>query len=350
MLTVERISDISSWLDLDESWDRLVHVCPDATTFQTFPWLFSWWEAFGEGALLVLIARDEKSHIVGIAPLSVRRQGLFWLVQLLGEGVSDYLNLIVHPARAQECVDVFIEYLRANYSRFVLRMFDIPPFALLRDLDIPLASVARPGFPCPTVALPPTWDEYLALLSRKKKREMKKIWNQLGGDVAIEPIEAFAFSEALLHLFRLHEKWWQSRGESGVLAQAKVQKFHGNFVRRTGESGLIRMYSVEVSGEIIAIWYGFSIGSRVFFYISGMDPKYQRQSPGSALMGRAIQGAIEESATHFDMLRGAEPYKVDWCAETGRPNTHFVFFSGLAAKALFAVYYLASKVAVRLRR
>jgi CelD/BcsL family acetyltransferase involved in cellulose biosynthesis len=350
MLTVERIVDNQSWLELQGEWDELVLESSDATAFQTFPWLFSWWEVFGEGELLILVARDERQRLVGLAPLSVQRNGFFWSVKFLAEGISDYLNFILHPRRAQECVDLFIQFLKMNYSRFALQLLDIPPFALIRNLDVRLKGVSRSGHPCPTVALPSTWDEYKASLSKKHRQSVAIIRNRLGDEVTIEPVEEGEFPEALSHLFRLHEKLWRSRGESGVLAQTGVQEFHARFVRQAAGTGIIRMYSIEVSGKIIGIEYGFKLGPRMYFYISGMDPEFQNHSPGSALMGRAIQGAIEEGVTHADLLRGAEPYKAKWGAETGKPNTHFVYFSDISARMLFTVAYLARKVAARFRR
>jgi len=200
------------------------------------------------------------------------------------------------------------------------------------------------------VALPPTWDEYLASLSQNQRRQLKKLRRNLGDEVVVEPVKEIAFPDVLPHLFRLHGERWRSRGESGALAQTEVQEFHASFVRRASSIGVVRMYTVEISGKIIAIWYGFAFGSSVFFYISGMDPEFQEHSPGSALMGYAIKCSIEEGATHFNMLRGAEPYKARWRAKPGRPNTHYVSFSDRTAKILFTVHYIVAKVTVLLRR
>jgi CelD/BcsL family acetyltransferase involved in cellulose biosynthesis len=53
---------------------------------------------------------------------------------------------------------------------------------------------------------------------------------------------------------------------------------------------------------------------RWYDYIGGFDPQFSSLSPGSLLIGHAIEQAEAEGAAHFDFLRGAEAYKYRWGA------------------------------------
>jgi CelD/BcsL family acetyltransferase involved in cellulose biosynthesis len=49
-------------------------------------------------------------------------------------------------------------------------------------------------------------------------------------------------------------------------------------------------------------------------YIGGFDPRWSALSPGTLLLGHAIEQATAEGAAAFDFLRGAEAYKYRWGA------------------------------------
>jgi CelD/BcsL family acetyltransferase involved in cellulose biosynthesis len=53
---------------------------------------------------------------------------------------------------------------------------------------------------------------------------------------------------------------------------------------------------------------------RWYDYIGGFDPEFALLSPGTLLIGHALDAATAEGATATDFLRGAEPYKYRWGA------------------------------------
>jgi CelD/BcsL family acetyltransferase involved in cellulose biosynthesis len=69
-----------------EEWDELYESCPSATPFQSWEWLYSWWEVYGEGryGLRLITLRDAGGLLVGLLPLMVRRQPSLGRLLLLG--------------------------------------------------------------------------------------------------------------------------------------------------------------------------------------------------------------------------------------------------------------------------
>ena len=55
-------------------------------------------------------------------------------------------------------------------------------------------------------------------------------------------------------------------------------------------------------------------GARAYYYIGGFDPSRARLSPGTIMIGHAIEEAIGAGARTFDFLRGREAYKYAWGA------------------------------------
>ncbi|HVV72795.1 MAG TPA: GNAT family N-acetyltransferase, partial [Verrucomicrobiae bacterium] len=105
----------------------------------------------------------------------------------------------------------------------------------------------------------------------------------------------------------------------GVLADATLVQFHREIAEAMLLSGRLRMYALRIGGEVVACLYGFSHAERYFYYLGGFQPRVAPLSPGTILIGHAIEEAIGEGAGEFDFLRGREAYKYLWGAR-GRMN------------------------------
>jgi len=51
-----------------------------------------------------------------------------------------------------------------------------------------------------------------------------------------------------------------------------------------------------------------------YYYQSGFNPEFEKISPGTLLIGHAIEQAISERQSQFNFLRGSEAYKHAWGA------------------------------------
>jgi CelD/BcsL family acetyltransferase involved in cellulose biosynthesis len=65
-----------------------------------------------------------------------------------------------------------------------------------------------------------------------------------------------------------------------------------------------------------ACLYGFLYGRTFYFYQSGFDAAYHKQSVGLVSMGLGIQRAVEEGAIEYDLLHGNEEYKSHWSRDS----------------------------------
>ena len=67
------------------------------------------------------------------------------------------------------------------------------------------------------------------------------------------------------------------------------------------------------------VFYGVRRGATLYAYLGGFDPDFAFESPGTVLMGDALDRMTGEGAGCIDLLRGQEPYKHEWGA-FDRPN------------------------------
>jgi CelD/BcsL family acetyltransferase involved in cellulose biosynthesis len=117
----------------------------------------------------------------------------------------------------------------------------------------------------------------------------------------------------LEELFRLHNARWSARG-GGMFCDPKVRQFHRDVAAEFAESNLLRLHQLSIDAEPAAVLYALSNARETYFYLAGFKPKFEKLSPGTLIIGQAIQRAFAEHHSAFDFLRGKEPYKYSWGA------------------------------------
>src|SRR5918997_5263344 len=91
---VEVVKDSRGFAALEEEWEDLLRQCPHATPFQSWAWLYSWWEHYGEGYELRLITVRHEGLLVGIIPLMLERRwgfGKLLFIGGIGQASAAYL-------------------------------------------------------------------------------------------------------------------------------------------------------------------------------------------------------------------------------------------------------------------
>src|SRR5919112_1232136 len=106
------LKDNQDFAALDEEWTDLYDSSPLATPFQSWAWLYSWWEFYREGYELRLVTIRDDGLLVGIAPLMLeRRRGPSRLL-FIGTGLTDYLDILVRQGWEARVSKVGVQALR----------------------------------------------------------------------------------------------------------------------------------------------------------------------------------------------------------------------------------------------
>ena len=165
---------------------------------------------------------------------------------------------------------------------------------------------------CPVLELPDSWDGYLKLLGKNMREQIKRYPKRLEKEFAVEYSLAQTEGEmqiALDDLFRLHGQRWRARGQTGVLATPKRQKFHRAVCSAFLKKDWLRLWTLRCDEKPVCVLLNYFYGGRYYFFIGGFDPNYSRWSVGVCLFSKVFARAIEEGATEFDFLKGEEEYK-----------------------------------------
>lgn len=304
-------------------WRVLWQKVPDATPFQSPEWLLSWWGCFGNGAPLVLTAR-EGGRLIAVLPLYELDEAGCRKLLPIGISLSDYLDALVdsdHPGAAGALVASLAEL--SDWEECYIP--DLPPRAAMLAAQCPTRLIENrsAGETCPVLALPAAVAELREVVPRKTSRDVRQARRRAAAAGRVEAIRADAstVSGFMQDFFRLHEERWQPIAGHGVCADPVVRDFLLTAAQRMLDAGMLRLYLLRVGNSIAAAYYGFMAKRTAFAYLSGFDPEFAELSPGTQIVAHAIEEAVREGGHEFHFLRGGEPYKYAWGA-VDRPNTN----------------------------
>ena len=320
-LAAEPIGDPDRLRAIEAPWWALFGRCPAATPFQSPAWLLAWWAAFAPGSLAsVAVWRGET--LVGLAPLYREAGGPRLLP--LGIGVSDHLDLLIGPDRPGAVASCLFQALAAVPGWTELALDDLAPDAAALCATAPDTwhDARRPGAACPVLALAAGATTLADSLPSPKARKLRMSRHRAARrDAAIETADARSAAGFLDDLFRLHAARWDSRGEPGVLADPRVIALHRDALPGLLAHDLVRFYRLRIAGKTAGVHYGLRRAGRSYAYLGGFDPAFAFESPGTLLMGHAIEDALRAGERAFSFLRGRERYKYEWGA-VDRLNTN----------------------------
>jgi CelD/BcsL family acetyltransferase involved in cellulose biosynthesis len=298
-------------------WDAVLRQSTSNTLFLTHAWQKTWWQYLGDGELRVLACKQD-GKLVGIAPLFFDENALGGVeVALVGcKEVSDYLDVIFAQGHEEACFRAVIGYLKSdeapawNTLGFCNIIESSPTLSLFKDmLDAEgWRPVATFEDVCPIIALPATFDDYLAGLDGKERRELQRKLRRATEDVTI----AFAADKATLDkdmddFIALMKA--SMVGKTSFMTPRMERFFHAA-ARAMFDAGALQLSFLEVEGQRAATYLNFEYEDAVLVYNSGLDPqKFAYLSPGQVLVARLIEKAIQDKRRAFDFLQGNEEYK-----------------------------------------
>lgn len=287
-------------------WNELINKSITATFFQTQEWLELWMKHF-EGNPYIL-GVFENDLPIGIAPLDRNGQRLEFLGTskvLEKELVSDYGDIIAIKGKEKEVWESLFSFITKQQLEISLPFVreNSPSFSYL-EKKIPTKEKTDVA---PQILLPSSWDEYLVLLNRHNRHELRRKIKKMG--VSKENILLSTCSqEDIVQFFTLMTG---SSDEKAAFLTDPMKIFFKEVISFFYEKKCLELVFLKIEGKIIAGALLFFFGNDVLLYNSGFDTMYYQMAPGYILTALLIERAIEDKKSRFDFLRGDERYKFD---------------------------------------
>ncbi len=304
---------LTSFQEIQTEWENLLSVSPVNSLFLTPQWQQVWWETFGVGQGMAGFYVRTPDGVAGIASL-VREGDTLSFVG--NQDTFDYNDFMVSPGFEDEFFHSLIHCLedqRCNALELFSLVESSPTLTFLPD------AARKHGYQVKVeqedvtsgIGLPGTWDEYLSVLSKKDRHELRRKFRRLESSTEwrwygiSEPDEVAARVDDFISLMR------QSRQDKDEYMTPKREQFFHHMAQRMAEEGLLRLFFMEIDNQPVATSLCFDYASSRLLYNSGYNPEYGYYSVGLLLNALCLKEAIEQKLGYFDFLRGPESYKKD---------------------------------------
>lgn len=312
--SVEVVTSIEDLEAISQEWEELVFRTKNPELFLTPQFMTTWWKTEGKdqypnATLNVLVFRVDQ-RLVGIAPVFLSSDHLY----LLGcADLSDYLDVLIDGSYQNQVTDKLVQTLEeTTFSKAkwcsLSKKSEVLTAVLPKLSDQYKTNVSLQDV-CPVIDLPSTWEEYLQLLDRKQRHEVRRKWRKLEQETRLEFEVLTSSTDVSTHtsdFIRLHKA--SSHKKAAFWNQARETFFY-ELLKKTTDKNWLRLYFAKVDRKRVASMLVFDFNQSYYLYNSGFDTNYSSLSVGQVLTSFTIQDAILNQKKRYDFLRGDEVYK-----------------------------------------
>ena len=154
------------------------------------------------------------------------------------------------------------------------------------------------------LVLPESYEDYLAVLPRKKRHELKRKKVRFQEKYPQAVLRESKDSEIFETFIKLHKT---SDGDKGDFMNDEVAAFFSSLLAMKGW----KIYYLEVDNTIAACCFVYEDELGSYLYNSSKNNTFNEVNPGIIIIDKIIEQLISKELTFFDFLKGTERYKFD---------------------------------------
>ena len=327
-LVVHCVVDTNSFRALEAEWTILYEKCPNLSPFNSWDWLFSWWQSYGNAHALKILTFREDGRLVGIVPLYLSRErnqlGLACRVmRFVGDGSadSDYLGWLVADHDAVPVAAALTDWLSASNEWDALLLREMPKSCAMSDLmqasakDMHLLFRREYGR-CGILELPTSLESFLRERQARFRTKLRSLLKRLdqGGITFEVNCPPSTLRRKLRSMFHLHQVRWVSAGHPGVFGGSAKRLFYARFATRYRRRNWLRLYSLRTDRGYVAHQLCFQERDVVYLLQEAFDVSNPSSSYGQMLRAAVIRHLIESGGGRYDFLGGYSRHKETWGA------------------------------------
>ena len=308
---------LTSFHEIEAEWEGVLTSSPVNTVFLTPQWQEVWWDTFGDGkdmAGFYIPSSDgpgDGGSIDGLASLTLSGDTLSFVGN---QETVDYNDFMVRPGHESDFYQTLLTSLK-DRQWDVMRLDSLvensptlthlPELARQQGYSVEIEKEDTAS----GIELPSTWDEYLAILSKKDRHELRRKFRRLEAVPDWKWYAVTGEEEVMSRLDDFVRLMRQSSQEKDEYMTEEHLRFFYAMARRMSQIGLLRLYFLELDGKPVATSLCFDYASSRLLYNSGYDLEYGYYSVGLLLNALCLREAIKQEIGYFDFLRGSETYK-----------------------------------------
>ena len=315
MCEVVVLNDTQAFADLEAEWENLYRNAPLATPFQSWAWLYSWWEYYGQGYELRLVTIRDEGLLVGLIPLILDCRRGFGRLLFVGTGPTDYQDVLARRGWESQVSEAGIRALRQMDGWQVADLQQLrseaAAWSIFRRWRGPCLRVWQDN--CPVIDVQP-WESLVASLSKNHRSTVRRALRRAQADgVEREFVSAEDAEKAGRRLIALHREAWQGRDIIPEHQTRWFEEYMGIVALRMTARRLGRITEFRRDGKAIISHFLFFGRSSVGEGLTGATQDALRRYQESSLrIWDAVNVAYQRNGQYVELLRGEEPYKLRW--------------------------------------
>ena len=295
-----------------ERWEELLRRSGNDVVYLTWEWQRTWWETFGDGQLLLILAERDGQDIA-LAPLYAESG----VVLFVGTGFeSGYLDFI-GDISDRNVLGMILETARDRVDGFLGFNFDFVAdtsatgklladagrrlgLACLEDWNVKAPILDFAG--CPEAAVAATKKKDSVSHERSLRRDgLLTVLHLRDGEAIRAQLDDF---------FQQHISRWAITSTPSCFLEQRSRLFVERLTKAMAHTGWLRFTRMDWNGQPIAFQYGFCYRGRYFKETSTHALELRRYAPGQVLLRQLFLAAIEEGVRTFDFGIGEQQYKL----------------------------------------
>ena len=311
---------------LRKDWDQAALEL-GAPVCMTFDWLKTWWEQYGEGAVLRIFLFWSGPRLRCMLPVYLETFG----VSRLQTVVARIVGANLPPRRFDPPVDSTCAqevFAQVYHQLFAVDGCDLLSFGPVSEAwpawpALFGAAVGANGRPLAAVSSRVTevnvvfglfGDFAKKLTSGKTAKHYLRELERRGG-ITTDVISAPEDLESCFEMFaKQHAEQWRLVGKGGhYAAWPRAHAFHRALIECQGRLGRVRFYRILAAGEMIACCYAYTWGTTLSWEMPSriVGAEWDRVGLGKAAFIRMCQSALTTELSSVDAGLGNYAYKAN---------------------------------------
>ena len=344
-LTLETVTSVGRLESLKNEYERLNRVTGNGLPFALREWHLAWCRQWlncnprVQDDLAIHVLRDRAGICAGIIPMlrSVRILGPLRVCSFNMLGPDPFLTEIhtplVEPGFEAAAAAAIQQHLAATADWDWVNWRGLSPAfaqALGRQAELVWFEPQR-GY---VIDLPASWEQLRARLKRNIRESLRHCYNSLKRErlefhLAVHT-EAAAVAGAIERFFELHKLRGQLIGtltHADRFRDGAAREFLRDVCAGLAARNIVRVFELNIGGEVVASRIGFAVGQTLYMYYSGFKPSWARYSVTTTVLAEAIKYAIACGLKSVDLSPGRIVSKTRWSPREV-PYGHAVQFCG----------------------
>jgi CelD/BcsL family acetyltransferase involved in cellulose biosynthesis/L-amino acid N-acyltransferase YncA len=331
------ISQFDQLKDYKQQWNELLSVCYTNVIFQTFEFCESWWQTFGKNHELFVLLAKESDKIVGIAPFTISKTGIFGLkakvLYFLGSSTVDYFDFII-PTDRKDVFYAVVDYLWQNRHKWdLVNLRQIPEQSITLNWlakylnDKKISCLFEDGIVRMAVLIKGYEEDLQKKLNGQHtlKKEMEKLSQT--GSLAYKVLktreETLPYIEAL---FQQHITRWKNTLSPSVFNNPTWRSFYLELAEKMVEKNWLHLSALDLNDTPLAMFLAFDYNGSLSVHKTSFDISYYDYSPDKLTCRYALQYCIDNHYRALDLPAGTEGYN-GYITNSSRKTKNVKLFS-----------------------